>query len=128
MNSSTAFDRHDSTCEAGRRVMKVSPYDKTGKCYEKLEDVPEQVWYIRHCSPNVTACPRSLTAKIQLQVDAVNLIISPKIGMDVLSTMKKKGIRQDPKVKFPKTYRSQIISASASSRKLPPALRWEELP
>lgn len=54
--------------EAGRRVMKVSPYDKTGKCYEKLEDVPEQV-------------------------DAVNLIISPKIGMDVLSTMKKKGIR-----------------------------------
>ena len=29
----------------------------------------------------------------QLQVEAVNLIISPKIGVDVLNAMKKKGIR-----------------------------------
>jgi len=54
--------------EAGRRVMKVSPYDKTGVCYASLEDVPEKV-------------------------EAVNLIISPKIGVDVLNAMKKKGIR-----------------------------------
>jgi len=37
-------------------------------CYESLEDVPEKV-------------------------EAVNLIISPKIGIDVLNAMKKKGIR-----------------------------------
>lgn len=54
--------------EAGRRVIKVSPYDKTGQCYGKLEDVSEKV-------------------------EVVNLIISPKIGMDVLTAMKKQGIR-----------------------------------
>lgn len=31
-----------SPCQAGRRVMKVSPYDKTGVCYASLEDVPEK--------------------------------------------------------------------------------------
>ncbi|CAJ1433308.1 unnamed protein product, partial [Effrenium voratum] len=53
--------------EAGRTVLKVSPYDKTGACFGKLEDVPE--------------------------VDALNLIISPKLGEEVLEDAKKLGIR-----------------------------------
>ena len=32
-----------------------------------------------------------------VEVDAVNLVISPKIGMEVLSAMKKKGIRRGRK-------------------------------
>lgn len=35
--------------QAGRKVMKVSPYDQTGTCYGKLEDVPEKAT----CSPAV---------------------------------------------------------------------------
>ena len=76
-------------CQAGRRVMKVSPYDKTGVCYESLEDVPEK-------ARRQTSWKTYLTMFVvffQLQVEAVNLIISPKIGVDVLNAMKKKGIR-----------------------------------
>lgn len=53
---------------AGRRVFKVSPYDSTGACYKTVEDIPEQI-------------------------DAINLIISPKIGLTVLDSMHKLGIR-----------------------------------
>ena len=73
-------------CQAGRRVMKVSPYDKTGVCYESLEDVPEK-------ARRQTSWKTSNDVCFQLQVEAVNLIISPKIGVDVLNAMKKKGIR-----------------------------------
>lgn len=34
-----------------------------------------------------------IDSHVELQVEAVNLIISPKIGVDVLNAMKKKGIR-----------------------------------
>lgn len=47
---------------------KVSPYDSTGACYKRIEDVPERI-------------------------DAVNLIISPKIGLKVLDSMGELGIR-----------------------------------
>lgn len=34
-----------------------------------------------------------IDSHVELQVEAVNLIISPKIGVDVLNAMEKKGIR-----------------------------------
>ena len=88
-------------CQAGRRVMKVSPYDKTGVCYASLEDVPEKAGTRSRCRHRSNdsdvyegGCGGCLwSGCLWSQVEAVNLIISPKIGVDVLNAMKKKGIR-----------------------------------
>ena len=90
-----------SPCQAGRRVMKVSPYDKTGVCYASLEDVPEKAGTRSRCRHRSNdsdvyegGCGGCLwSGCLWSQVEAVNLIISPKIGVDVLNAMKKKGIR-----------------------------------
>ena len=74
--------------QAGRRVIKVSPYDKTGQCYGKLEDVSEKAR-----AKSVGRSTPTIWAPSLVQVEVVNLIISPKIGMDVLAAMKKQGIR-----------------------------------
>lgn len=70
--------------------MKVSPYDKTGVCYASLEDVPEKAGGGNKPSNEEST---DIDSHVELQVEAVNLIISPKIGVDVLNAMKKKGIR-----------------------------------
>jgi len=74
--------------QAGRRVIKVSPYDKTGQCYGKLEDVSEKAR-----AKSAGRSTPTIWAPSLVQVEVVNLIISPKIGMDVLTAMKKQGIR-----------------------------------
>ncbi|KAL1516028.1 hypothetical protein AB1Y20_002641 [Prymnesium parvum] len=63
-----AFDVCKRLEECGRTVYRVSPYCKDGSCFTSLDDIAEPI-------------------------DAVNLIVSPKIGVGVLDSMAAKGIK-----------------------------------
>ena len=63
-----AFDVCARLEACGRTVYRVSPYAKAGECFSSLD-------------------------AIDAPIDAVNLIISPKIGVGVLDAMVAKGIK-----------------------------------
>ena len=81
-----AFDVAARLEACGRNVARVSPYCKSGEVATSLEAVPGEI-------------------------DAVNLIISPKLGVDVLEAAAARGIKcaaaWDPR-KAPRLHRAPI--------------------
>ena len=79
-----------SPCQAGRRVIEGKSLRQNGRvlcepggCAREGGETNKLPTRSRQTSIPMWSC----------KVEAVNLIISPKIGVDVLNAMKKKGIR-----------------------------------